>query len=125
MAEAPAPASRWAACRSALSNPNIARAVASIGAGVIGHVAWLSTMLVVTLDRLGDIGPGWFVVMRQLAGAASAPAYAALAGRFRRERVLAGSIVARGVAVALVIPVLELRAANSLLLLLIALEGFT
>jgi hypothetical protein len=125
MAEAPARASRWAACRSALSNANIARAEASLGAGVIGHVAWLSTMLVVTLEHLGPIGPGWFVFIRQFTGAASAPAYAALAGRFRRERVLAGAIVARGVAVALVIPVLELHAANSLLLLLIALEGFT
>jgi CRP-like cAMP-binding protein len=125
MAEAPARASRWAACRNALSNANIAKAEASIGAGVIGHVAWLSTMLVVTLDRLGPIGPGWFVIIRQFTGAASAPAYAALAGRFRRERVLAAAIVARGVAVALVIPVLELDAANSLLLLLIALEGFT
>jgi Cyclic nucleotide-binding domain len=125
MPEAPAPVSRWAACRSALSNANIARAVASIGAGVIGHVAWLSTMLVVTLEQLGPIGPGWFVIIRQFTGAASAPAYAALAGRFRRERVLAGAIVARGVVVALVIPVLELHAANPLLLLLIALEGFT
>jgi Cyclic nucleotide-binding domain len=125
MAEPPALTSRWAACRSALSNANIARAEASIGVGVIGHVAWLSTMLVVTLERLGPIGPGWFVIIRQFTGAASAPAYAALAGRFRRERVLAGAIVARGVVVALVIPVLELHAANPLLLLLIALEGFT
>ena len=125
MAAAPPPVSRWAACRSALSNANIARAIASIGVGVIGHVAWLSTMLVVTLDRLGPIGPGWFVIIRQFTGAASAPVYAALAGRFRREHVLAGAIVARGIAVALVIPVLELHAANWLLLLLIALEGFT
>ena len=125
MADSPAPVSRWAACRNALSNVNIARAEASLGAGVIGHVAWLSTMLVVTLDRLGPIGPGWFVIIRQFTGAASAPAYAALAGRFRRERVLAGAIVARGCAVALVIPVLEFHAANVLLFLLIALEGFT
>jgi hypothetical protein len=125
MAESPAPVSRWAACRNALSNANIARAEASLGAGVIGHVAWLSTMLVVTLDRLGPIGPGWFIIIRQFTGAASAPAYAALAGRFRRERVLAGAIVARGCAVALVIPVLEFEAANALLFLLVALEGLT
>jgi len=114
-----------AACRSALSNANIARAEASIGAGVIGHVAWLSTMLVVTLDRLGPIGPSWFVIIRQFTGAASASAYAALAGRFRRECILAGAIVARGLTVSLVTPVLELQAANSLLLLLVAVEGFT
>ena len=125
MAESPAPASRWAACRDALSNANIAKAEASLGAGVIGHVAWLSTMLVITLDRLGPIGPGWFIIIRQFTGAASAPVYAALAGRFRRERVLAGAIVARGFAVALVIPVLEWHGANTSLLILIALEGFT
>jgi hypothetical protein len=125
MADGPAPLRRRDALRDALSNANIAKAEASLGAGVIGHVAWLSTMLVVTLDRLGPIGPGWFVIIRQLTGAAGAPAYAALAGRFPRERVLACSIVARGIAVALVIPVLEFRAANGLLFLLIALEGFT
>jgi len=56
--------------------------------------------------------------------ALSAPVYAALAGRFRRERVLACSIVACGIAVALVIPVVELHAVNALLFLAIALEGF-
>jgi predicted MFS family arabinose efflux permease len=125
MAEGPARASRWAACRNALSNANIAKAEASIAAGVIGHVAWLSTMLVVTFDRLGPIGPGWFIIVRQFTGAISAPVYAALAGRFRRERVLACTIVARGIAVALVIPLLELHAVNTLLFLLIAVEGFT
>jgi hypothetical protein len=54
----------------------------------------------------------------------SAPVYAALAGRFRRERVLACSILARGIAVALVIPVLEFHPVNALLFLPIALEGF-
>jgi hypothetical protein len=125
MAEVPARASRWAACRNALSNANIARAEASLAAGVIGQVAWVSMMLVVTFDRLGPIGPGWFLLVRQFTGATSAPVYAALAGRFRRERVLACAIVARGVAVALVIPALELHAVNPLLFLLIALEGFT
>lgn len=88
-------------------------------------MAWLSTMLVVTFDRLGAVGPGWFVLVRQITGAVSAPAYAAMAGRFRRERVLACAFFARGVAVALVIPVLELHAANTLIFLLIAAEGFT
>jgi hypothetical protein len=125
MAEGPARASRWAACRDALSNANIARAEASIAAGVVAHVAWLSTMLVVTFDRLGPVGPGWFIIVRQITGATSAPVFAALAGRFRRERVLASTIVIRGVAVALVIPLLELQAVNTLLFLLIALEGFT
>ncbi|WP_369828104.1 cyclic nucleotide-binding domain-containing protein [Mycobacterium sp. 852002-51163_SCH5372311] len=125
MAEGPARASRWTACRNALSNANIARAQASFAAGGIGHVAWNSTILVVTFNRLGPIGPGWFIIVRQFTGAIGAPVYAALAGRFRRERVLAGAIVARGVAVALVIPLLELHAGNPLLFLLIAVEGLT
>jgi Cyclic nucleotide-binding domain/Major Facilitator Superfamily len=122
--EAPPRTSRWAVFRNALANPNIAKVELSVAAGVIGNVAWLSTMLVITSDQLGKVGPGWFIIVRQIAGAMSAPVYAALAGRFRRERVLACSIVARGVAVALVIPVLELHAVNALLFLSIALEGF-
>src|ERR1700760_2337605 len=115
--------SRWALFRDALANPNIAKSVSSTAAGVVGNVAWLSTMLVITFDQLGPVGPGWFIIVRQMTGAMSAPVYAALAGRFRRERVLACSILVRGIAVALVIPVLELRAANALLFLAIALEG--
>jgi predicted MFS family arabinose efflux permease len=122
--DAPARASRWALFRDALANPNIAKSVSSTAAGVVGNVAWLSTMLVITFDQLGPVGPGWFIIVRQITGAMSAPVYAALAGRFRRERVLASSILVRGIAVALVIPVLELRAVNALLFLPIALEGF-
>lgn len=124
MAEPQSRTSRWAVFRDALSNPNIARSEASTAAGVIGSVAWLSTMLVITFDQLGPVGPGWFIIIRQLTGAISAPVYAALAGRFRRERVLACTIVARGFAVALVIPVLEFHGPNALLFVLIAVEGF-
>ena len=77
------------------------------------------------LRSAGPGRPGWFIILRQITGAMSAPVYAALAGRFRRERVLAVPSLLRGVAVALVIPVLELHAANALLFLPIALEGFT
>jgi Cyclic nucleotide-binding domain/Major Facilitator Superfamily len=122
--DAPAQTNRWAVFRNALANPNIAKVESSVAAGVIGNVAWLSTMLVITYHQLGLVGPGWFIMVRQIAGALSAPVYAALAGRFRRERVLASSIVARGIAVALVIPVLELHAGNALLFFAIALEGF-
>jgi len=125
MADGPTRTSRWAAFRNALSNPNIAKAEASVAAGVLSQVAWLSTMLVVTYEQLDAIGPGLFIAVRQLTGATSAPVYAALAGRFRRERVLATSIVARGVAVALVIPLLRLHGVNALLFVPIALEGFT
>lgn len=116
--------SRWALFRDALANPNIAKSVSSTAAGVVGNVAWLSTMLVITFDQLGPVGPGWFIILRQITGAMSAPVYAALAGRCRRERVLACSILVRGIAVALVIPVLELHAVSALLFLAIALEGF-
>lgn len=111
--------------RNAFANANIARAEASTAAGVVAHVAWVSTMLVVTFGLLGPIGPGWFLIVRQITGAISAPVYAALAGRFRRERVLAGSIVARGVAVALVIPLLGHHTVTALLFAVLALEGFT
>ena len=124
MAEAQSRISRWAVFRNALANPNIAKAESSVAAGVIANVAWLSTMLVITFDQLGPVGPGWFIIVRQITGAISAPGYAVLAGRFRRERVLASSILARGIAVALVIPLLELHAVNALLFLPIALEGF-
>jgi CRP-like cAMP-binding protein len=118
-------ASRWAVIRDALSNPNIARAEASIAIGTVAHVAWNATMLVTTFDRLGPIGPGLYVLVTQLALAIGAPVLAALAGRFRRERVLAGAMIANGVGIALVIPVLELHAASALLFLPTAVEGFT
>jgi Cyclic nucleotide-binding domain len=117
--------SRWAVCRLALSNPNIAKVEASIAVGVIASVAWSSTILVVTFNQLGPIGPGLYLLVRQFTGAMGAPIYAALAGRFRRERVLAAATVARGVAVALTVLVLELHTANALLFVAIALEGFT
>ena len=49
----------------------------------------------------------------------------ALAGRFRRERVLAGGFLANAVAVALVFPVLQLHSTSMLLFLPVAIEGFT
>src|ERR1700749_1621557 len=81
-------------------------------------------MLVITYEQLGAVGPGWFIILRQITGALSAPVYAALVGRFRRERVLASTILVRAIAVALVIPVLQLHAAGALLFVPIALEGF-
>ena len=125
MAQRAPRASRWAAIRHALSNPNIAKAEASIAIGTVAHVAWNATMLVITFKRLGPIGPGLYVLLTQLALAMGAPVYAALAGRFRRERVLAGAMIANGVGIALAIPVLELHAPSALLFFPIAVEGFT
>ena len=82
-------------------------------------------MLVITFMRLGPIGPGLYVLITQLALATGAPVYAALAGRFRRERVLAGAMIANGIGMALAIPVLELDATSALLFCPIAVEGFT
>jgi predicted MFS family arabinose efflux permease len=88
-------------------------------------VAWNATLLVVTYDKFGPIGPGWYLMARQLGGAVGAPLYSALAGRFRRERVLAASFIANAVAVALLIPLLEFRTPSVLLFIPIAIEGFT
>jgi Cyclic nucleotide-binding domain len=118
-------AGRWAVMRHALSNPNIAKAETSIAIGTVAHVAWNATMLVITFKRLGPIGPGLYVLLTQLALAMGAPVYAALAGRFRRERVLAGAMIANGVGIALAIPVLELHATSALLFFPVAVEGFT
>jgi Cyclic nucleotide-binding domain len=118
-------AGRWAVIRHALSNANIAKAEASIAIGTVAHVAWNATMLVITFKRLGPIGPGLYVLVTQLALAVGAPVYATLAGRFRRERVLAGAMIANGVGIALAIPVLELHATSALLFFPIAVEGFT
>ena len=125
MANAPTRESRWAVVRNALGNANLVKAEVAIAVGVLGHVAWNATMLVVTFERLGPIGPGWYLMVRQLGGAVGAPVYAALAGRFRRERVLAAAFLANSVAVALVIPVMGLHTANALLFVPIAIEGFT
>jgi hypothetical protein len=118
-------ASRWAAIRQASSNANIAKAEASIAIGTVAHVAWNATMLVITFKRLGPVGPGLYVLVTHLALAMGAPVYAALAGRFRRERVLAGAMIANGVGIALAIPVLEFQATSVLLFFAIAVQGFT
>jgi hypothetical protein len=111
--------------RHALANPNIAKAEASIAIGTVVHVAWNATMLVITFERLGPIGPGLYVLVTQLALAIGAPVYAALAGRFRRERVLAGAMIGNGVGIALAVPILELHANSALLFFAIVVEGFT
>jgi hypothetical protein len=88
-------------------------------------VAWNATLLVVSDNKFGPIGPGWYLMTRQLGGAVGAPVYSALAGRFRRERVLAASFIANAVAVALLIPLLEFHVPSMLLFIPIAIEGFT
>jgi predicted MFS family arabinose efflux permease len=124
MAQDPTRTGPLAVVRNALGNANLVRAEAAIALGVLGHFAWNATMLVVTFDLLGPVGVGWYGLARQLGGAAGAPFYAALVGRFRRERVLAGAFLADAVAVALVVPVLEFHTPKALLFVPIALEGF-
>jgi hypothetical protein len=125
MAEVAPRAGRWAVTRYALSNANIAKAEASIAIGTVAHVAWNATMLIITFKRMGPIGPGLYVLVTQLALAMGAPIYAALAGRFKRERVLACALVANGIGIALAIPIMQLHAATALLFFPIAVEGFT
>lgn len=125
MDERPKRPNRWAVVRDALANRNIVKVEVAIAIGVLGHVAWNATLLVVTYDQFGPIGPGWYLMARQLGGAFGAPVYSALAGRFRRERVLAASFIANAVAVALLIPVLEFHVPSVLLFVPIVIEGFT
>jgi hypothetical protein len=125
MVDGQGPVNRRSAVRDVLGNSNVVRAEVSLAAGIIGQVAWLASMLIVMFDRIGPVGPGIFVIVRQLAGAASAPFYAALASRFRRERLLAAATAARGTAVALAIPLLEFHGPTAFVILVIALEGVT
>lgn len=125
MADGPKRAGRWAAFRNALSNPNIAKAEASITIGVLTHIAWNATMLVITFDLLGPIGPGLYILAKQLTVAVGAAVFAALAGRYRRERVLGVALIANALAIAGVIPILEFHEATALLFVPVAIQGIT
>jgi predicted MFS family arabinose efflux permease len=117
--------SRWAVVRNALSNPNLVKVEVGTAIGVLGHAAYNVALQVFIIQRFGVVGIGDFLMVRLLGGALGVPVYSALAGRFRRERVLAGGFLANAVAVALVIPVLQLHSASWLLFLPVAIEGFT
>jgi predicted MFS family arabinose efflux permease len=117
--------SRWAVVRNALSNPNLVKVEVGTAIGVLGHAAYSVALQVFIIQRFGVVGIGDFLMVRLLGGALGVPVYSALAGRFRRERVLAGGFLANAVAVALVIPVLQLHSASWLLFLPVAIEGFT
>src|ERR1700761_5980218 len=117
--------SRWAVVRNAVGNANLVKVEVAIATGVLGHAAYNTTMLVLVVESFGPVGPGYFLMVRLLGGAFGVPVYSALAGRFKRERVLAGGFLANAVAVALVIPMLQLRSASWLLFVPIAIEGFT
>lgn len=117
--------SRLAVIRNALSNPNLVKVELSTAIGVLGHAAYGVALQVFIVEQFGVIGIGDFLMVRLLGGALGVPFYSALAGRFRRERVLAGGFIANAVAVALVIPVLQLHSASMLLFVPVAIEGFT
>jgi predicted MFS family arabinose efflux permease len=117
--------SRWAVIRNAVSNPNLVKVELGTAIGVLGHAAYNVALQVFIVEHFGVVGIGDFLMVRLLGGALGVPVYSALAGRFRRERVLAGGFLANAVAVALVIPVLQLHSASMLLFLPVAIEGFT
>lgn len=117
--------SRWAVIRNAVSNRNLVKVEVATATGVLGHAAYDVTLQVFIIQQFGVIGVGDFLMVRLLGGALGVPVYSALAGRFRRERVLAGGFLANAVAVALVIPVLQLHSASVLLFVPVAIEGFT
>lgn len=116
---------RWAVIRNAVSNRNLVKVEVATAIGVLGHAAYNVTLQVFVLERFGPIGIGDFLMVRLLAGALGVPVYSALAGRFKRERVLAAGFIANAVAVALVIPVLQLPGACMILFIPVAIEGFT
>lgn len=72
-----------------LKNANLRRAEVGFGTSVVATSAWLSLLLVITYQKVGPVGPGLFVLLRSLVGAAASPGFAALAERWRREWVLA------------------------------------
>jgi predicted MFS family arabinose efflux permease len=117
--------SGWAVVRNALGNPNLVKVEVGTAIGVLGHRAYGAVLLVIAYEQFGKFGAPLFATVRLLGGAVGVLVFSALAGRFRRERVLAGGFVANAVAVALLIPVLQLHTANWLLLVPIAIEGFT
>lgn len=118
------PAGRLAVVRNALGNPNLVKVEVGTAIGVLGHAAFGATMAVIIYKLMGTPGVANYTSVRLLAGAFGAPVYAALAGRFRRERVLAAGFLADAVAVALVILVSQLHTAPALLFIPLALEGF-
>jgi hypothetical protein len=99
-----------------LGNPNLVKVEVGTAIGVLGHRAYGAVLLVIAYEQFGKFGAPLFATVRLLGGAVGVLVYSALAGRFRREHVLAGGFLANAVAVALLIPVLHLHTANGLLL---------
>jgi len=125
MAQDPTRTGSLAVVRNALANPNLVKVEAATAVAVLGHRAYGAVLLVVAYEQFGAGGAGLFAMVRVLAGALGVLAFSAMAGQFRRERVLAGGFIANAVAVALLIPVLQLHAGHWLLLVPVAIEGFT
>ena len=78
-----------------LRQPNLRRAETSFGLSIVAQTCWVALFLVELLSVAGPIGPGLFVLVRQVVGSLTAPGFAALAERWPRERVLAAATVVR------------------------------
>ncbi len=91
--------------RDALANANIWRAQVSFGLTVVAQTSWVALGLILTYDANGALGPGVFVLTRQGLGAITAPAFAALAERWRREHVLAAATAVRAATAAATIAI--------------------
>jgi MFS family permease len=103
-----------------MRNRNLRIAELSYGAALVASTTWMALLLVLTFKAAGPVGPGIFVLVRTIVGAFAAPAAAALAERWRRERVVAASLLLRfGTAVATIgilhqhLPIAALYAAGA------------
>jgi Cyclic nucleotide-binding domain len=104
-------------------NPNLRRAELSFGLSVVAQTCWIAVFLVLLFEIAGPIGPGLFILIRQFIGALTAPGFAALAERWRRQHVLAAATMVRAAAGLLAVPIVTHHLPVIALYGIAALEG--
>ncbi len=112
-----------AALAGVLRQPNLRRAEVSFGLSIVAQTCWVALFLVELLSVAGPIGPGLFVLIRQVVGSLTAPGFAALAERWPRERVLAAATVVRVGAALGAMPIIAYHGPVGALYGIAALEG--
>ncbi len=114
---------RVAALAGVLRHPNLRRAEVSFGLSIVAQTCWVALFLVELLVVAGPIGPGLFVLIRQVVGSLTAPGFAALAERWPRQRVLAAATVVRAGAALGAIPIFAYHGPAGALYAIAAVEG--
>ncbi len=112
-----------AALAGVLRQPNLRRAEVSFGLSIVAQTCWVALFLVELLAVAGPIGPGLFVLIRQVVGSLTAPGFAALAERWPRERVLAAATVVRAGAALGAMPIIANHGPAGALYGIAAVEG--